>query len=104
MEDEEEFYWIDDKYITRSEVDSILKKVRTAETTNQPLSAEEYHGIIRLLLSKISVYGFAPYDETFGDERVCQCGHPYHRHFDWMENYRPVGCKYCDCDAFEEPA
>lgn len=32
---------------------------------------------------------------------LCACGHPYYRHFDWMENNEPVGCKYCSCPAFE---
>lgn len=42
-----------------------------------------------------------PYDPKFGDERVCECGHTYERHFDWMEDYRP-GCKYCPCIDFQE--
>lgn len=42
------------------------------------------------------------YDPEFGDERVCQCGHKYHRHFDSYEDMAPVGCKYCACDEFVE--
>src|SRR5438552_3968558 len=40
------------------------------------------------------------YDPTFGDEKVCVCGHPYYRHFDTYEEMRPVGCKYCSCPTF----
>jgi hypothetical protein len=42
------------------------------------------------------------YDPHFGDEKNCECGHPYHRHFDSYEQMRPVGCKYCDCFVFQE--
>ena len=44
------------------------------------------------------------YDPEFGDDRVCVCGHPYHRHFDSYEDMEPVGCKYCDCETFKEAA
>jgi hypothetical protein len=42
------------------------------------------------------------YNPKYGDDRICQCGHPYHRHFDSYsyENMRPVGCKYCECFVF----
>jgi len=42
------------------------------------------------------------YDPNFGDDRVCQCGHPYCRHFDSYEEMEPVGCKYCPCERFVE--
>lgn len=35
------------------------------------------------------------YDETFGDNKECECGHPYYRHFDTYDNMSAVGCKYC---------
>jgi len=41
------------------------------------------------------------YNPDYGDERICKCGHPYHRHFDGYDNNRAVGCKYCSCDDFE---
>ena len=43
------------------------------------------------------------YDTAFGDDKVCKCGHAYYRHFDTYEDMRPIGCKYCPCDKFEEP-
>ena len=42
------------------------------------------------------------YDSEFGDERICECGHPYYRHFDTYDHMAPVGCKYCDCREFKE--
>ena len=35
------------------------------------------------------------YDPSFGDNRKCQCGHTYYRHFDTYDNMSAVGCKYC---------
>ena len=40
------------------------------------------------------------YNPNYGDDRVCQCGHPYHRHFDSYENMQAIGCKYCPCYVF----
>jgi len=42
------------------------------------------------------------YNENFGDDRVCVCGHTYDRHFDSYEQMEAVGCKYCDCFTFIE--
>ena len=42
------------------------------------------------------------YNPRYGDDRVCICGHNYHRHFDGYENNRAVGCKYCECYDFKE--
>lgn len=45
------------------------------------------------------------YDSNFGDDKNCVCGDPYFRHFDWAEDWAPVGCKYtftCGCTGFKE--
>ena len=43
------------------------------------------------------------YNPKYGDYRICQCGHPYYRHFDtYDEDMYPVGCKYCECYKFIE--
>lgn len=42
------------------------------------------------------------YNPEYGDDRICECGHPYYRHFDSFEGMAPVGCKYCHCDDFRE--
>lgn len=44
----------------------------------------------------------AIYTSDFGDHRECKCGHPYYRHFDPFENDAPVGCKYCQCERWED--
>jgi hypothetical protein len=42
------------------------------------------------------------YNKNYGDEKICQCGHPYHRHFDSYDKMRACGCKYCECYIFIE--
>jgi hypothetical protein len=43
------------------------------------------------------------YNPKYGDERLCECGHPYYRHFDTYDEMEAVGCKYCDCYQFKPP-
>jgi hypothetical protein len=40
------------------------------------------------------------YDPAFGDDRLCECGHEYRRHFDTYDDMRPIGCKYCQCSEW----
>ena len=42
------------------------------------------------------------YNSSFGDDKVCECGHTYYRHFDSYEDMDPIGCKYCQCYTFKE--
>ena len=42
------------------------------------------------------------YNPNYGDDRICECGHSYYRHFDSWEAMRNVGCKYCSCYKFNE--
>lgn len=42
------------------------------------------------------------YNPSYGDDRVCVCGHVYSRHFDSYEEMANVGCKYCGCHNFQE--
>ena len=42
------------------------------------------------------------FNPIYGDSRTCQCGHPYHRHFDPCDDMAPIGCKYCGCSEFVE--
>lgn len=53
-------------------------------------------------LHKKVVTWYDVYNPNYGDDRICQCGHPYHRHFDSYEDMANVGCKYCICTVFEE--
>ena len=40
------------------------------------------------------------YNPNYGDEKLCQCGHPYYKHFDSYADMQPIGCKYCPCYVF----
>ena len=40
------------------------------------------------------------YNPHFGDDKECQCGHSYYRHFDSYEGMDACGCKYCGCRHF----
>lgn len=40
------------------------------------------------------------YNPNFGDDRICECGHTYYRHFDSYDHMEPCGCKYCQCYSF----
>ena len=42
------------------------------------------------------------YNKNYGDNRECECGHSYYRHFDSYERMEAVGCKYCQCYEFKE--
>jgi hypothetical protein len=42
------------------------------------------------------------YNPKYGDDRECECGHPYYRHFDTYDDMANVGCKYCGCQEFKE--
>ncbi len=53
-------------------------------------------------LKEYSVETSLSYNKHFGDDKVCECGHEYHRHFDSYENMEAVGCKYCGCYCFDE--
>ena len=42
------------------------------------------------------------YNNKYGDDRICKCGHKYYRHFDSCGDMEPIGCKYCGCVKFVE--
>jgi hypothetical protein len=42
------------------------------------------------------------YNPNYGNDRLCNCGHVYYRHFDSYDNMANVGCKYCRCHDFKE--
>lgn len=39
------------------------------------------------------------YSPSKRDELCLRCAHAYYRHFDWAEDYAPIGCKYCACKS-----
>ena len=48
-------------------------------------------------LYEIEVNRTTHYNLAYGSDRICECGHPYYRHFDTYEDMYPIGCKYCEC-------
>ncbi len=90
----------DDKSITEKEHADLVAEMEGK------VSIKRCREIIDLLLGKVPVWGFAPYDPNYGDNKLCKCGHPYHRHFDSYEDMSPVGCKYCnhydECTGYVE--
>lgn len=74
------------KVISRSQFFAILAEMR--KKSEQPY-----------LITTVEVKHYNP---AFGDNRVCECGHVYYRHFDSYEDNVACGCKYCACDCFQE--
>ena len=52
--------------------------------------------------TKVEIVTTYRYNPLYGDDRVCECGHSYYRHFDTYEDMYPIGCKYCECRTFKE--
>jgi hypothetical protein len=44
------------------------------------------------------------WNPNYDQEALCQCGHPYYRHFDTYEDMMACGCKYCECGEFVDRA
>lgn len=40
------------------------------------------------------------YNPEYGDEELCECGHPYKTHFDSTGLH--IACYHCDCEGFVE--
>lgn len=53
-------------------------------------------------LTKTITTEIKEYNPDYGDDRICICGHPYHRHFDSYNDMENTGCKYCLCTGFIE--
>lgn len=49
---------------------------------------------------KYKLKTYRKYNPNFGDDRECECGHPYYRHFDTYDDMDACGCKYCGCGYF----
>lgn len=59
------------------------------------MAKKEYPYII--VKKKVVIVEVRKYNPKYGDNRICQCGHSYERHFDPYEDDVACGCKYCDC-------
>lgn len=82
-------------YLTSEQKHELLNKINNGSHT-------ECQEIARELLIAINECGGRVYDENFGDDKKCSCGHSYYRHFDSYDDMKPVGCKYCSCSGFVE--
>ena len=51
---------------------------------------------------EIEVVRNEKYNPNYGDDRICECGHSYYRHFDSYNKMSTCGCKYCGCFEFRE--
>lgn len=40
------------------------------------------------------------WNPKYDQDAICECGHPYYRHFDTYEEMANAGCKYCICGDF----
>ena len=58
---------------------------------------KEHLAALENLINTLSLVAYNP---TYGDTKLCTCGHLYYRHFDTYDGMRPVGCKYCECCVF----
>ena len=73
--------------------------VRLKELLDEPIR------VVGLFRAAIERFEKTQYDPVFGDDKKCECGHIYYRHFDPFENMSDVGCKYCsyaECEGFKE--
>jgi hypothetical protein len=55
-----------------------------------------------IVIEKIEKTYKYKYNKDYGDDKECECGHSYYRHFDSWEDMFPCGCKYCGCREFKE--
>lgn len=81
--------------ITQKTYEELTEELETA-------SHERCREIARSALSMVTIFGYEDYDAKIGDDKICECGHAYYRHFDTYDDMRPVGCKYCCCNKFTE--
>lgn len=77
--------------------DSLADQLRELKAFANKLGMYDAADLIQTLVETQK----AKYDPNFGDDRFCECGHKYYRHFDTHEDMYPCGCKYCGCYTFE---
>ena len=65
--------------------------------TNIPLESRKTDTYFKSLTIKVNY----EYNPEYGDNKICECGHIYYRHFDSYENMEACGCKYCECSTFK---
>ena len=53
-------------------------------------------------IEKIRTVKDLVYNPKYGDDRICECDHPYYRHFDTFGDMESTRCQYCGCGEFKE--
>lgn len=83
--------------ISKETYEQIKKLIEEYENKSTNINNEEppYLEIASILIE-------FKYNTNYGDNRICECGHPYYRHFDTYEEMYACGCKYCNCFEFKE--
>jgi hypothetical protein len=87
-----------DKYFDEKTKEEFLNDLKE----NDCLKLVEDAGKYEPYLTGFEIRSFYAYNPKFGDDKECECGHPYYRHFDSYEDNYPCGCKYCGCREFKE--
>lgn len=85
----------------QAKLDELHKIVMEAEYEEQVFMTKDELKNCPYLVARTIEYR-SNYNPNFGDDRMCECGHPYYRHFDWMDDNIAVGCKYCGCSFTEK--
>ena len=80
----------------------LIRYVRNIGYNEGWLAAHTLPPIAEPYLKESKIIVERKYNPDYGDERMCQCGHYYHRHFDTWADMDACGCKYCECEDFVE--
>lgn len=79
--------------------DNCLEDTIQYEIIDEVKDGEESPFLVTREVKTVTTVAYNPH---YGDDRLCECGDPYDRHFDSYDNMYPVGCKYCSCSKFVE--
>lgn len=88
--------------ITCDELEAFEKSIMEETRLNITVGREFLLELVELAKLSNLVCAIPQYSAWFGDDKICECGHVYYRHFDTYEDMSPIGCKYCPCRVFKE--
>jgi hypothetical protein len=83
------------------DINKLIKKwlVDHEHYEDEPTFQKDFNDFKELIATIINYDGVISdepgYDPNFGDDILCECTHPYYRHFDTYSNMDAIGCKYC---------
>lgn len=86
------------------ELNKLLKKYDMEESQNGEIIEVGEEESEEPYLEKIQIIRKKRYNPNYKEKTRCICGHSYHRHFDFYDDYfdegPEVGCKYCGCSDY----